>query len=102
MIWRLFLFAFALPLFATAAGPGEPESWSENNSTPRPAGAEIALETDRTEYWIGENVLVHFVVKNTGAEPFAISTGGDYRGAPRHLRFQVTAVDEQGREAEDP
>lgn len=56
----------------------------------------MTLETDRPEYFLGENVVVNFVLENTGTEPFKASVGGDYRGCDRNLRFKVTATDEQG------
>jgi hypothetical protein len=39
-----------------------------------------------------ENVLVHFHIDNSGTKPFEIEHGGDYRGAPRHTRFILTAT----------
>jgi hypothetical protein len=69
---------------------------------PPPRGARLYLELDRHEYFLGENVLVHLVVENAGDKPFKIDVGGDYRRATRHLRFQVTATDAQGKEVPDP
>lgn len=69
---------------------------------PVPPGAQVTLELERDWYFIGENVLVNFVLTNAGTEPFQASFGGDYRGAGRHLRFKVTATDEQGHLVEDP
>ncbi len=69
---------------------------------PVPVGAKVILTSDRAEYWLGENVFVHFVLENTGSEPFEFDAGGDYRGAPRALRFKVTAKDEDRHAAEDP
>ena len=65
-----------------------------------PAGARVALELDRAEYFIGENVLAHFVLENAGSEPFTFTWGGDYRGSNRHRRLQVTAAREDGTPAE--
>ncbi len=67
-----------------------------------PQGATVRLTVDRPEVFLGENVLVHFTLENTGTQPFTMSFGGDYRGSSRALRFRVTAVDEKGQEAEDP
>lgn len=67
-----------------------------------PQGATVRLTVDRPEVFLGENVLVHFILENTGTQPFTMSFGGDYRGSGRALRFRVTAVDAQGKEAEDP
>lgn len=69
---------------------------------PVPEGAKVTLEFDKAEYFLGENVLVHFILENAGAEAFEASFGHDYRGATRHLRFKVTATNQEGVEAEDP
>lgn len=76
--------------------------WAGSATQPVPKGAKVTLELDRSDYFLGENVLVHFVLENTGDKPFEASWGGDYRGASRHLRFKVTATDEAGQVAEDP
>src|SRR6266404_2023662 len=54
-----------------------------------PASAKITLELDKPEYFLGENILLHFVVENVGEEPFSINLGGDYRGSHRSLRFRI-------------
>src|SRR5687767_4029042 len=59
---------------------------------PVPAEFTVSLTADRTQYVLGENVLVHFRVENTGDKPFAVHHGGDYRGAPRQTRFIVRAT----------
>ncbi len=59
---------------------------------PVPAGAKVTLYADQQEFFLGENVLIHFCLENVGDEPFEISTGGDYRGSSRHLRFKVSAA----------
>lgn len=84
------------------ARAGETSTWEANATQPVPEGASVKLEVDRQEYLLGENVLVHFILKNTGDQPFKADFGGDYRGATRHLRFKVTATDAAGRVAEDP
>lgn len=76
--------------------------WGSGTAQPVPQGAKVTLALDRTDYFLGENVLVHFVLENSGNEPFEASWGGDYRGASRHLRFKVTATDELGKVADDP
>ncbi len=76
--------------------------WAGSATQPVPEGAKVTLELDRPDYFLGENVLVHFVLQNTGDTPFEASWGGDYRGASRHLRFKVTTTDEAGQAAEDP
>jgi hypothetical protein len=67
-----------------------------------PAGVEIKLVADNETYFLGENILLHYEVKNTGTEPIMVELGGDYRGAPRHTRFHVVATDEAGSAMDDP
>jgi hypothetical protein len=69
---------------------------------PVPANAKVTLSTDKDEYFLGENVLVHFKLENTGGAPFEAAFGGDYRGAPRSLGFIVTATDPNGKPVADP
>ena len=80
----------------------EPSMWGTSTTQPVPEGAAVALVFDRQEYFLGENILVHFVIENTGGVPFSSHWGGDSRGSSRPLRFKVTATDETGRVAEDP
>jgi hypothetical protein len=82
----LALIPCALPVHA-----GDESMWAGNATQPVPEGTMVTLEFDRPDYFLGENVLVHFVLQNTGDTPFEASWGGDYRGASRHLRFKVTA-----------
>ena len=79
-----------------------PIVWLPEEVQAVPEGAKVTLELDRPEYFLGENVLAHFVLENTGSKPFKISQGGDYRGSSRSLRFVVTATNEAGHETEDP
>lgn len=67
-----------------------------------PPDAQVSLQTDHKQFYLGENVIVHFCVENIGAQPFTISTGGDYRGAARHMRFKVEAHDSSGALVPDP
>jgi hypothetical protein len=98
----LTLLWLSLCLLSIAGGAARAQTPGRAEESPRPAGAKISLEADRQEYWIGENVLVHFVIENVGPEPFSFTFGGDSRGTPRHLRFNVTATSEDGVVAEDP
>jgi hypothetical protein len=75
---------------------------AEEKDTPVPAHAKVSIELDRKEYFLGENVLLHFRIENTGTEPFKINLGGDYRGASRSLRFAVQATDGAGKPSDDP
>ena len=78
------------------------EVWGRSGDKPVPDGAKVTLETDRQEFFLGENILVHFILENTGTQPFDADFGGDYRGSSRYLRFKVTATDEAGNLVEDP
>lgn len=62
----------------------------------------VAVELDKPEFVLGENVLLHYSVTNQGEEPLRIYVGGDYRGSPRSLRFKVHAYDEAGKRLPDP
>ncbi len=79
------------------------KTWGDLQAAlPVPEGADVILRTGRKEYFLGENVLVDFVLTNKGAVPITINYGGDYRGSSRSLRFKVQAKDSAGRLAEDP
>ncbi len=75
---------------------------AKGKDMPVPAGARVSIELDKNEYFLGENVLLHFCIENSGKEPFQIDLGGDYRGASRHLRFNVKALDAAGKLCDDP
>jgi hypothetical protein len=89
------------PLSHAAVGE-EDAMWARSAVNPVPDGAKVTLETELREFSLGENILVHFILENTGTQPFHADFGGDYRGSSRHLRFKVTATDEAGNLAEDP
>jgi len=99
---RLIRLCSGLLIAFNSTHAGEWSMWEANAKNPVPEGAKITIECDRHEYFLGENVLLHFILENTGDKPFEADFGGDYRGATRHLRFKVTATDESGRMAEDP
>ncbi len=67
-----------------------------------PADARVSIDLPRKEVFLGEPITVQFCVENVGKGLFQISTGGDYRGASRHLRFEVKATDEKGKPVVDP
>ncbi len=95
------VFLALLPCVVPVHG-GDESMWVGKAAQPVPEGAKVTLELDRSEYLLGENVLVHFVLQNTGDAEFEASFGSDYRGSSRHLRFKITARDEAGQAAEDP
>ena len=92
------LFLAVLPAQASDEGSW----WNACATNPVPAGAVVHLTPDRPEYFIGENVLLHFTLENAGTKPFEASFGGDYRGSPRHLRFHIQATRADGIVAADP
>lgn len=51
---------------------------------------------------LGESVVLNFEITNTSDAPVEITTGGDYREAPRPLRFKVLAFDAKGKLVADP
>ena len=69
---------------------------------PVPEGARVTLEMDKPQYFLGENILVHFRLENVGDKPFSYSYGGDYRGGSRSLRFKATATGPDGKPVADP
>ena len=102
LLVTLHLLSIALILGAVPIRADEASMWAGSATRPVPEGAKVTLELDRPDYFLGENVLVHFVLHNTGDVSFEASWGGDYRGASRQLRFRVIATDEVGEAAEDP
>jgi len=67
-----------------------------------PKNAKVSISTNKAKYFLGENILLHFKLENTGNKTFQASFGSDYRGAARSLRWKVTAIDEQGDTVADP
>lgn len=67
-----------------------------------PAGIRISLISDRTTYFLGENIVLYYRIENVGSEPFQISVGGDYRGGTRADRFKVTAISKDSGAVADP
>ncbi len=67
-------------------------------------GAAVTVELDKAQYYLGENVLLKWRIRNAGDQPFKISMGGDGRTpwARRAIRFKVECLDEQGRKMADP
>jgi hypothetical protein len=90
------LSSIVLALTLHGYAEGLPYDFGAGGNRPVPEGAKVTLELDKKERFLGENVLVHFVLENVGTEPFQFSQGGDYRGVGRHLRFKVTATNETG------
>jgi len=103
IIWSAVLAAGMATASLAAAGEAKrraPHFYGE--PTPVPEGARVILELDKEAYFLGENLLVHYVLENTGDAPFKISMGSDYRGASRALRFKVSATGADGKTVPDP
>lgn len=88
--------------FNLSAEEADAVAEKQDRRSPVPRDARVSLILDRERYFLGENILVHFCVENTGGGIFHINLGGDYRGASRHLRFSVRATDALGKEVPDP
>ena len=67
-----------------------------------PPGVKISLVLDRTEFFLGENILLHYCIENTGEPAFSVEVGGDYRGGTRANRFKITARSVAGQPVGDP
>lgn len=92
-------------MLAISAHAAEPKPYRYpmiEDKGPVPEGARVTLAVDQPTFLLGENVLIHWTLENTGTEPFEFGMGGDYRGSTRALRFTVTATDAAGKMAEDP
>ncbi|HEX7262352.1 MAG TPA: HEAT repeat domain-containing protein, partial [Luteolibacter sp.] len=62
---------------------------------PVPTGAVVSL-TLPEKLKLGDAISGTFTVKNTGDQPFEISTGGDYRGTGFPLRLKIRVSDSKG------
>ena len=96
------LVSICLAAVGAVAGTAEDQWAHHRTGATVPENARLTLVLDKDWYFLGENVLLHYIVQNTGGAPFHVDMGGDYRGASRHLRFKVTAVDEKGKPVADP
>ena len=97
---KLALLLCLLPV-TTEAGIRQdtPSFWEQ---IPVPDGARVTLKPDKKQYFIGEDVVVQYVLENTGTKPFKIRIGGDYCADSRHFRFFVKVQDESGKKIPDP
>jgi len=67
-----------------------------------PVDARVELGLDRPSFFLGENVLIHYCVRNVSLFPMKIAIGGDYRGSSRSLRFEFAVTNERGDLMPDP
>ena len=79
-----------------------PNYWAMGQPGHSPAGLEVSLVADRTNHFLGENILLHYRIHNASTNSFKISVGGDYRGSTRADRFTVTAYSTDGKPVADP
>ena len=104
-------FALAEPASAEKDKNQAASTLSEND--PR-RNLRFTLAADKEEFFLGENVVLHYRIKNGGHDtfcigweeknsPFCINFGGDSRNdAGRAMRFKVEVLGQDGRKAEDP
>ncbi len=77
------------------AGNTLPIKTEHGAKSPVPIGAEVSLKL-LEKVKLGDAIPGTFTVRNTSAEPFEISTGGDYRGTGFPLRLKIRVTDAQG------
>jgi hypothetical protein len=77
-------------------------TFADGKKSPAPPGATVTLTSSQSEYFIGENALIDFILTNNGKEPFYIGWGGDSRGINRSLRYRFTVIDEKGNPLPNP
>jgi beta-lactamase regulating signal transducer with metallopeptidase domain/HEAT repeat protein len=79
-------------------GKQEPAGGGAAKAKPLPA-ARVTLTTPRQEYFLGENILVHYRLENTGKEAVRYEKGGFFPELRRNDGYRVSAVllDKQGR-----
>ena len=63
-----------------------------------PKDARISLTPLKSAWFLGENILLRYEVKNVGDEAFNVDSGGGFRswGGGRESGFQVVAINEAG------
>lgn len=87
-----------IALLSSTAGVSAQVRWEQRV----PANAKVTLTSDKTSYFIGENIQLHYHVTNTGGPDFKVSSGGDNGAGGRSERFVVIAKDEEQIAADDP
>lgn len=111
---RLFVGAGILLVFSSVYfqfAPHRPDDTDPTNQPPSPSWglsisvpplANVTAESDRDQYYLGENPTIRLILENRGRLPFQISTGGDNRGGTRPARLRITVRDSSGRILPDP
>ncbi len=107
---RWLLASFVVPLAVIAQTTSVPPILSFTNLNllaprhvlPPDGTVKVSLLADKTEFFIGENILLHYRIEALTDAGVGVDTGGDYRGGNRAFRFVVKAVSASGTEATDP
>lgn len=58
---------------------------------PPPENAVVTLSSDRESWFLGETILIHYKLANSGGEAFKAGFGGDFRGGYQ-TRYRIKAV----------
>lgn len=99
LVVPLSLLAQALPSIPTLLSTAKP---TLGPKLPPVGTVKVSLKAEKAEFYIGENILLHYCIENLSTNSIGFSVGGDYRGGTRAHRFKVSAVSSEGREATDP
>src|SRR5688572_20577586 len=94
-----FSFTLVASLFAAEPPRLAPDTPAQKRPAP-PAGVRVSVESDKPEYFLGENILLHFHVRNAGAQPFELDSSDESaaESAPvRDPRYWVMATNAAGK-----
>lgn len=94
----MIIFSFSIQS-AAVLRPQDPAYWER---IPVPEGARVILKANKERYFVGEDIVVQFVLENTGLKPFRIMIGGNRCADSRDMSFRITVKDESGRRLWDP
>lgn len=85
-----------------AADPGRAEA-PAGRSLSCHEGARVTLSLDKKEYFLGENILLHYCLENASTTPFPIQSDMDMDSpSRRQSSFTVIAQGDDGKAVEDP
>ncbi|MHC4178129.1 MAG: M56 family metallopeptidase, partial [Planctomycetota bacterium] len=74
----------------TTSDPGDDEH--SGSGTPPAPDASVSLLHDRDEYFLGENMLIHYRLENVGQELLPYGKGGFYPALRRNDGYTISAV----------
>jgi hypothetical protein len=90
-----------LPALAGAAEGKQPDPY-RGEALAFHEGARVTLLLDKKEYFLGENILLHYCLENTSKTPFQIQSGMDMNSVTgRQVSFEVIAKGEDGKPVDD-